>query len=468
MKPMLSKCPIKRNPNGRRFSKSILIKSCLLLSLLPLLTGCSPVQEEIFSVAKGVLSGFNAMVLLLIFLCTGYQVVYLLIALFKKDPVLPEGAPHRFAVLVAARNEEAVIGQLIDSINHQTYPKELVKVFVVADNCTDHTGEVAEQHGATVFYRQNKEQVGKGYALDFLLGKIKESSGAEKFDGYLVLDADNLLKEDFLCEMNKVFSAGYPIVSAYRNIKNYGDNWLTAGCGLTLLREAEFLNHPRMQIKSCCAISGTGFLFSSEIEEEMGGWPFVSLTEDLEFSLYHAKKGRKIGYAADAILYDEQPVSFSQSWRQRLRWCKGYLVVCKKEWKPMWQAIFSGNLACYDLTMSVLPAVLVTLLGLAVNLIFSVVSLFFGGSFIDFLLYFSGVLGGTFATFFALGLVATISQWRRIPATAGKKIKYLFSFPIFMLLFLPICIHALFAHVEWTPIAHNRALTLQEVEEEKA
>ena len=78
----------------------------------------------------------------------------------------------RYGVLICARNESAVIGQLLDSIVGQTYPGELVEVFVAADNCTDDTARIARAHGAVVYERQNKLQVGKGYALRFLLGKI--------------------------------------------------------------------------------------------------------------------------------------------------------------------------------------------------------------------------------------------------------------------------------------------------------
>lgn len=116
---------------------------------------------------------------------------------------------HRFAVLVAARNEEAVIGQLIESIQMQDYPSELVDVYVVADNCDDSTASVAREKGAFVYERFNKVHVGKGYALNYLLSAMKEDGKREVYDGYFIFDADNLLEKNYIKEMNRTFCDGY-------------------------------------------------------------------------------------------------------------------------------------------------------------------------------------------------------------------------------------------------------------------
>ena len=153
----------------------------------------------------------NIILLLLFFACYIYQMFYIPVSwLWKAKPHKKTQRTH-VAVLIAARNEEKVIGTLIDSIRDQDYPSELIDIYVVADNCTDTTAKTASSHGATVFERNDTSKVGKGYALSFLLSKLKESGKTP--DAYLVLDADNVLSRDFITEINRTYSDGYEIVT---------------------------------------------------------------------------------------------------------------------------------------------------------------------------------------------------------------------------------------------------------------
>ena len=170
------------------------------------------------------------------FICYLYQMFYILIPFIKKRRPHKEIKIHNYAVLICARNEENVITHLIDSIKAQDYPADKITVFVAADNCTDSTAAVSRDAGAVVYERFNTEYIGKGYALDYLLSHIEEDY-PEGFDGYFVFDADNLLCPNYITEMNKTFSDGYEIVTSYRNSKNYGDNWISAGYALWFLRE---------------------------------------------------------------------------------------------------------------------------------------------------------------------------------------------------------------------------------------
>ena len=176
-----------------------------------------------------VLRTINAVISALFFICYTYQFLYIpLVLLKKRHPAALPASPHRYAVLIAARNEENVIAGLLDSLAAQTYDMSLVTVFVAADNCTDSTAAIARAHGAVVYERFNHVNVGKGYALDFLLQHIG-ADYPEGFDGYFVFDADNLLSPDYIQRMNETFSAGHEIVTSYRNSKNFGDNWISAG-----------------------------------------------------------------------------------------------------------------------------------------------------------------------------------------------------------------------------------------------
>ena len=305
----------------------------------------------------------NAVIMALFFVCYSYQFFYVAVALLKRKKFIGRNENHRIAILIAARNEENVIGYLLDSICAQTYPMDHVDVYVGADNCTDDTARVAREHGAIVFERHDTLHVGKGYVLNDMLRRIRRP-GRRHYDAYLVLDADNILDPNFLSEIEKVYSAGYEIVTCYRNSKNYGDNWISAGYALWFLREAQYLNNARMRLGSSCAVSGTGFLFSDGVLQRCGGWNFFLLTEDIEFTIDNVARGEKVGYAGGAVLYDEQPTSFAQSWRQRMRWARGFLQVLGRYGGRLLGGMLRGGrrgYACFDLLMSILPAIVLTL-----------------------------------------------------------------------------------------------------------
>ena len=404
----------------------------------------------------------NFIIMCLFFACYVYQFVYIPIAWLPRKKETLHAPMHRFAVLIAARNEEAVIGKLIDSIKAQSYPGRLVKIFVAADNCTDATAEAARSHGAEVYERYDMTRRGKGYALDFLLREIK-LRGHGRFDGYIVLDADNVLDRDFILHMNETFSAGHDIVTCYRSSKNYGDNWISAGYALWFLREARYLNGARMAAGSSCAVSGTGFLFSDEVLRKCGGWHFFLLTEDIEFTIDNVVRDVKIGYARNAVLYDEQPTLFRQSWRQRMRWSKGYLQVFGKYGGKLIRGILRGSFSCYDMAMNIMPAAILTGASAVINLGAAVYAFAGGGSLPALGFSVLQTLGSLYLTLFLLGAVTTVTEWRNIHCSTGKKILYAFTFPLFMLTYLPICAASLFARPEWKPIQHRRSMTLDQI-----
>ena len=402
-----------------------------------------------------------------------YQIVYMVVALITKrgkNPVLQNAHPYKYAVIVAARNEELVIGQLIKSIKNQKYPKGLIDIFVIADNCTDNTARVAKEAGAIVRERFNKAQIGKGYALDYMIKIIEREYSSRKYEGYFVFDADNLLDENYIAEMNKTFNQGYKVITSYRNSKNYDQNWISAGYALWFLHEAEYLNLPRMKLNTSCAISGTGFLVQANLIKENGGWIHHLLTEDIEFSVSQIIKGEKIGYCRNAMFYDEQPVTFAQSWNQRIRWAKGFYQVFAKYGKDLIGSIFKGKcnkFSCFDMTMTIMPAMLISSLSITVNGLFYLAGIF------D-LIEGKGIIQETTMTMlksffwyygilFIIGFITTLTEWRKIHCSGWKKIAYTFTFPFFMFTYIPISIVALFKNVEWKPIAHTVAKSLDEV-----
>jgi len=397
----------------------------------------------------------------LFLLCYLYQFIYLVLMLaFKRKKSKPtEEAPalHKFGIVIAARNEQTVIGALIDSIHSQGYPKELIKIFVVADNCDDRTAEIARGMGAEVFERNDKTKIGKGYALNFLFGHL--ISNDDDCDAYVLFDADNLAAPQFIPEMNKLYCNGYRVILGYRNSKNYASNWISAGCSLWFLRDSEYLNHPRMLMKTSCLVAGTGFLVSRQIIEDNGGWPYFSLTEDVEFTANMLLRGEKIGYCSGAVFFDEQPIGFKQSWTQRVRWSRGfYQVIGRYGGKLLKGAVVKHNFACFDMLMSIYPALLITLIYFIITVTRMSMDFIEAPSLaalIYSIKYFAPYIIFGYGLLYVIGLIPTVTEWGNIDARNSQKILYSFTFPVFMLTFIPIAVAALFKKVEWEPVKHT-------------
>lgn len=135
------------------------------------------------------IQGFNLLIFALFTVFYAYQLFYVVAALWhdrKRTPMPEAKKQHKFAAIISARNERAVISELVRSIKMQNYPAELLDVFVVADNCTDDTAEVAERAGAIVFKRFNRTEVGKGYALDYAFQRIEKEYASAGYELSLI------------------------------------------------------------------------------------------------------------------------------------------------------------------------------------------------------------------------------------------------------------------------------------------
>ena len=267
-----------------------------------------------------------------------YQLMVSICSLVKlKDKPIIEEKNNKFMAIIPAHNEEIVVGNLIASLQKQNYPKDLYDIYVIADNCTDNTAEVARKAGAIVYERFDEEHKTKGYALDwFLKQKIEENA---PYDAFCIFDADNIVDVDFLKNMNKKLCQGEEVVQGYRDIKNPTDSWVSAGYAIFYWTMNRFYHLARYNLGLSPLINGTGFMVKFDLVKPTNGFDTVTLTEDIEFSLKTIISGKKLGWATDAIVYDEQPVGFKQSWSQRSRWTVGHIQCLKEYTKPLAAAV---------------------------------------------------------------------------------------------------------------------------------
>ena len=255
---------------------------------------------------------------------------YFILAFFglRRKPEKKNYTPtKKFAMIVAAHNEEVVIGKLIESMLNQNYPRELFDIFVIADNCTDNTAKIARKYGVYVYERFNTEQKGKGYALEWMFDKIFNMQ--KKYDAVAIFDADNLVSKNWCRVINSKMLVGFKVVQGYIDSKNPNDSWIAASYSIAFWTQNRMYQLARANVGLSNQIGGTGFAIDIDVLKEFG-WGATCLTEDLEFSCKLILNGEKVGWAHDAIIYDEKPLTLKQSWVQRRRWMQGFTDVASR------------------------------------------------------------------------------------------------------------------------------------------
>lgn len=388
-----------------------------------------------------------------------YQILVSLCSLVKiKDKPLKEEKENRFMAIIPAHNEEAVIGNLVESLKHQNYNKDLYDIYVIADNCTDNTARVAKEAGAIVYERFDETKKTKGYALDwFLKQKIEENA---PYDAFFVFDADNIVHPDFIKNMNKKLCQGEEVVQGYRDIKNPTDNWITAGYAIFYWTMNRFYHLARYNLGLSPLINGTGFMVKFDVIKPEG-WNTKTLTEDIEFSLKNIIKGRKLGWAVDAKVYDEQPLGFIQSWKQRSRWTVGHIQCIQHYTKDLMLAVKKNkslmNFDGFLYIIGSIPMFIVTLILLAINFILYLGEGFTASQLID---SYARYIIPTFLLPIATAILIMVLDKRPIK----PMVKGLICYPLFLGSWLLINFKCLFKRdTTWEKINHVRAVKINEV-----
>lgn len=249
----------------------------------------------------------------------------------RKQPVRHE-PKHRFAIIVPAHDEERVVGPLVDSLVAQNYPKDLFDIHVVADNCTDHTREVALKHGAAVHVRVDRERRGKGFVIEWMLERLW--NWPVQYDAVVMFDADNLVAPDFLRIMNDKLCEGHKVIQGYLGIKNPFDTWVSVSMAISYWYSNRMWQNARQNLRLSCSLGGTGLCIDLPLLKELG-WHATGLTEDLEFGVRCVEQGVIPIWAHDAKVYDEKPTTLMASMRQRLRWMQGHFHCAKTHMFPL-------------------------------------------------------------------------------------------------------------------------------------
>lgn len=378
-----------------------------------------------------------------------------------------------FALIVAAHNEEKVIEDMVKSLKKIDYPKNLYDIYVIADNCTDSTAAKARGVGALVYERSNKGKKGKGYALEWMFNKLFKLS--KKYDSVVIFDADNIVSKNFLRAMNNKLCDGYKVVQGYLDSKNPGDTWITCCYSIAFWSSNRLIQLSRSNIGLSSQLGGTGICIDTQVLEKLG-WGATCLTEDLEFTCKLVLNGLKVGWAHDAVIYDEKPLTLKQSCWQRKRWMQGFADVSSRYFfKLMKRAITKHDFVAFDCALYSIQPITIILFcisaivgaGVYVFKAFYSVSAFIAN-------FSAGAYSVNFTAAKIFLIVFGILQFIFTPfvlkmdkkLTFKMFIYYVFAYPIYTITWLPVTIMGIANKnkKEWNHTEHTRSISIDEME----
>ncbi len=426
--------------------------------------GREPVKEWMEMTSQGIAFVLNVLLIVggLLMLYNLYFCVLAVVGLRGRKEH-PRAMPAtRFAVVVAARNEEKVLAQLLESLWQQNYPRELFTVYVAPNNCTDNTRALALKCGATVFDAVG-EVHGKGDVLAQMAAYLEERGG---YDALCVFDADNLVHPDFLQKMNDAYAAGVRVAQGFRDSKNPTDTAVATCYSVCYWMLNRFYNAGREAFHLSGLVNGSGFMVARAVLQKLGGWNTCTMTEDYEFSAQCVLAGERVQYVAGAVIYDEQPLTFRQSWRQRRRWSSGSAQGMQLYGMPLVaQALKKRSWKCFDMALTFLTPVVQV-----VSLCTGVLTVLLAAYRViewrwmpltEFLWLAVALVCGAFVL---CAMMASFVIWLNRGTELQGSGRGVLYFALFLLSWLPISIISLFKRIRtWEPIAHTRAARLQDM-----
>ncbi len=353
-----------------------------------------------------------------------------------------------FAIIIPAHNEEGVVSALVENCWELNYPKDMYDIFVVADNCTDNTAQVAAKAGATVWRRFHEQERGKGYALEWAFNRLY--SLPKEYDAVVIIDADNLVSLNYLQIMNQRLLQGEKIIQGYLDSKNPDDTWITRSYYIGYVITNRFLQLAKHNLGLSCALGGTGMCIAVDMLRQFG-WGANSLTEDLEFQMKALLNGFKVTWAHEAKVFDEKPLTMKQSLKQRQRWMQGHCSVASRYLpKLLWQGIRQRNVALLDAALYCCNPYFLMLCGFGI-----LYEVFQGLPVLYQPLY--------LAVFVAESLYFAIAL--PLEKTTPRAYSWFFYFPVFAFSWLPVAYtgFATQSNRNWNHTLHTRDISWQEL-----
>ncbi len=283
-------------------------------------------------------------------LATGYLAVLTIFARAGRVPAPPPPG-IRFGIVVPAHDEEAGIGETVESLLALDYPAGLRRVIVVADNCTDSTAARAAIAGARVIERVDPSRRGKGFALEYAFGLLLEEGST---DAFVVVDADSLATPNLLSAFSARLADGALAMQARYGVRNPEDSWRTRlmTIALALFHDLRSLGRERLSLSS--GLRGNGMCFSARLLREIPHSAH-SVVEDVEYGIQLGEAGHRIRYVEEASVLGVMASGAEASRPQRRRWEHGRRDLARSRAMPLLaRGIRERNRVLVDLALDLL------------------------------------------------------------------------------------------------------------------
>lgn len=377
-----------------------------------------------------------------------------LISKFNKNyPTKQKIKNPNFCILIPARYESKVISNLLESIKNQTQKIDMKNVYVIIEDLTDPTLKITKSFGANIIMRRKVHLKRKGYALMEAIEYLNERK--KFYDAYFIFDADNILDKNYLKYMTKTFKEGYDIGIGYRNTKNGNTNAIASSSSLIFSLINTLGNNRKNKNTINNTISGTGFYINGKFIKEWNTYPFHTLTEDYELSLYAITHNMTTYYNKNAIYYDEQPENYKLYKTQRIRWIKGYFEARKIYLKELSKKLKFTNPnigSVYTELIGVWDIILI-ILGLILLIIYYFLNILTNSVINKFIILITAI----YIILILLTIYVLMKEQKNFKLKKVIIIKTIFLHPFLLIAYIPCALKAIFTkNLEWIPIEHKR------------
>ena len=232
----------------------------------------------------------------------------------REDLDLVKTEPIKTLVLFPVYKEDDVILNSIKSFMQQKYTAEHFTVVVIADELKEETHVLLRRYGAQVCKLPVSDKRNKAKAINFLLAQLPEV-----YDNCIIMDADNLVEDDFLATVNKYFLYGAKVVQARRVAKNSTNNLSRLDTYSEIINNHIFRKGQRA-LGFSSSLIGSGMAFDFQLFKEVMTDMDVFSGFDKELELRLLERRIKIKYAENILVFDEKVDDHDVFVNQRRRW----------------------------------------------------------------------------------------------------------------------------------------------------